>query len=114
MELEPQRLLSSLSDDTRLRIVSLLSLHDELCVCELVKVLESIQPKISKHLGILRSNGLIVGRREGQWVHYRLNPDMPVWASNTISELLQGCRSRSPYLDDGKRLNNSRSASACT
>lgn len=72
------RLFRALADDTRLRIVALLS-HGELCVCHLQEALELPQPNVSRQLGILRAAGLVEDRREGSWVYYRLlrqeNPD---------------------------------------
>lgn len=67
------RLFRALSDETRLRIVALLS-HGELCVCHLEAALELAQPKVSRHLGVLKHAGVVLARREGSWVHYRLAP----------------------------------------
>jgi len=62
----------ALSDETRLRILKLLE-HGELCVCEIVAAFDTIQPKISFHLGVLKSAGLVKDRREGKWMHYRID-----------------------------------------
>lgn len=59
------------SDRTRLRILNLLR-GGELCVCDIVRVLELPQPKISRHLAYLRRAGLVNARKEGLWIHYRL------------------------------------------
>lgn len=59
------------SDRTRLRILHLL-LDGELCVCDIMRVLDMSQPKISRHLAYLRRAGLVQARREGLWMHYRL------------------------------------------
>ena len=113
MNLDPQSLLSAVSDATRLRIVHLLKRNNELCVCELVKALDSPQPKVSKHLGILRGRGLIVGRRAGQWIHYRVNPELPVWADATLDNLVLGCDSRSPFREDLLRSSREDNLSSC-
>jgi ArsR family transcriptional regulator len=69
------RLFRALSDETRVRIVALLS-HGELCVCHLEHALP--QPLVSRHLGILKSAGVVDSRRDGSWVYYRLVPqDVP-------------------------------------
>ena len=65
------RLFKALADDTRLRIIALLS-HGELCVCHLQEALELPQPNVSRQLGILRAAGLVQHRRQGSWVYYRL------------------------------------------
>ena len=59
------------SDRTRLRILCLLT-HDEMCVGDLVKVLQVPQPTASRHLSYLRRAGLVETRKNGLWVHYRL------------------------------------------
>ena len=65
------KLFRALGDETRLRIVALLS-HGELCGCHLLTALELSQPNISRHLGILRMAGVVDARRDGTWVYYRL------------------------------------------
>ena len=62
------------SDRTRLRILSLLLKAGELCVCDLVRVIDAPQPKVSRHLAYLRKAGLVTARKEGLWMHYRLAP----------------------------------------
>ena len=64
--------LKALGDENRLRI--LLSLQDgELCVCQLTELLALAPSTVSKHLSILRSARLVVSRKEGRWIHYRLS-----------------------------------------
>lgn len=70
-----QELLSvfgALSDATRLRILKLLE-RGELCVCNIVKVLGMSQPKVSFHLNVLKSAGLIKDKKQGRWIHYSLD-----------------------------------------
>jgi ArsR family transcriptional regulator len=61
------------SDRTRLRILNLLR-DGELCVCDIVRVLDLPQPKISRHLAYLRNAKLVRARKEGLWMHYQLAP----------------------------------------
>src|SRR5512135_1190457 len=65
-------IFKALSDETRLRILKLLE-HGELCVCDIFSALDMVQPKVSFHLAVLKEAGLITDRKEGRWVHYRLN-----------------------------------------
>jgi len=74
-----------LSDATRLRCLLLLQAEGELCVCELVVALAEIQPKISRHLAQLRRCGLLQDRRQGQWVYYRISPQLPEWARQVLA-----------------------------
>jgi ArsR family transcriptional regulator len=68
------RLLAALADPVRLRIVSMLAENggSSACGCELEAPLGLSQPTISHHLRILREAGLVVGVRQGRWVHYSL------------------------------------------
>lgn len=68
------RVFHALSEPTRLRLVDLLR-NGERCVCELTDALEMAQSKLSFHLKGLKDAGLVVDRKEGRWVYYRLNQD---------------------------------------
>ena len=65
-------LLKVLSDTTRLRLASLLLVSSETCVCILAQAMKAPDFKISRHLGVMRSAGLVEARREGTWMYYRL------------------------------------------
>ena len=65
-------IFKALSEETRLRILKLLE-NGELCVCDIVAALDTIQPKVSFHLSALKEAGLIKDRKQGKWVHYRMN-----------------------------------------
>ena len=69
------QLFKALADETRLRILNLLS-RRELCVCQIIQALGIGQSKASRHLAHLRNAGLVTDRREGLWIHYSLaQPD---------------------------------------
>ena len=86
MSLLPLQLFKNLADETRLGIVLLLNARGELCVCDLCTALAQSQPKISRHLAMLRESGLLLDRKQGKWVHYRLSPQMPAWAAQVIEQ----------------------------
>jgi ArsR family transcriptional regulator len=65
------KLFRALGDETRLRIVALLS-HGELCVCHIEKALDLSQPNVSRQLGILRAAGIVDPRRDGSWMYYAI------------------------------------------
>ena len=70
---ESTRMLKAFADPIRLRLLNLLGgEQEEVCVCHLHEALELPQPTVSRHLAYLRKHGLVVGRKEGLWVHYRL------------------------------------------
>ncbi|MCF5724653.1 metalloregulator ArsR/SmtB family transcription factor [Pseudomonas syringae] len=80
----PPEVFKSLADETRTRATLLIAEQGELCVCELMCALDDSQPKISRHLALLRSSGLLLDRRQGQWVYYRLNPELPDWVHEIL------------------------------
>lgn len=75
----------ALADETRFRLILLIHDQNELCVCELLSALAVNQPKISRHLALLRESGIVATRRAGQWIFYRLHPDLPKWAVDIIN-----------------------------
>lgn len=87
--LAPLAFFKLLADETRLASLLLIAHEGELCVCELESALEQTQPKISRHLAMLRKSQLLIDRRQGQWVFYRLHPALPAWASQSIELTLQ-------------------------
>lgn len=80
------RVFRALGDETRLRLVVLLS-AGELCVCHLVAALDQPQPLVSRHLAVLRGAGLVRSRREGGWAHYMLVPPAEPAIARILREL---------------------------
>ena len=87
--METQALFDILVDATRRRIVALLVAKGELCVCELMAALDETQPKVSRHLGVMKEAGLVLARREGTWMHYRLAL-FPSWTTDLLASLSRG------------------------
>ncbi|TAN59053.1 MAG: ArsR family transcriptional regulator [Rhodospirillales bacterium] len=104
MEYDPAALFAALADTTRLRCLMLLTQAPSLCVCELMDALEEPQPKLSKHLGVLREMGLVADERRAQWVHYSLKSDLPDWVQDIVQASLRAVQKRKPYANDAKRL----------
>jgi ArsR family transcriptional regulator len=65
-------IFKALSDETRLKMLKIMG-KGEICVCDLVSVLNVSQPKISFHLNVLKEAGLIKDRKQGKWVYYSIN-----------------------------------------
>ncbi len=74
-----------LSEPTRQDILKLVLAKQNICVCELTEALNLSQPKISRHLALLRNLSVLLDQRQGQWVYYRLNPDLPEWAVSVLN-----------------------------
>jgi len=91
-------IFKALGDPVRVRLFHLLSLRDELCVCQLTEAMHLPQSTVSRHLAILRHAGLADTRREGKWVHYRLAgtmaPALAALVHDNADEVLQGDAAR--------------------
>jgi ArsR family transcriptional regulator len=113
--MDADQFFKALSDLTRLRMLVLLSREGELCVCELTYALDEIQPKISRHLAQLRELGVVLDRRQGQWIYYRLNPALPAWAREALMATSGGVIAQSPFNADLQALSGmpNRPGSAC-
>jgi len=72
----PLAVLTALAKPTRLAAIRILADGQEHCVCDLMKRLEVTQSRMSRHMQTLKQAGLVVDRRDAQWVRYRLNPDL--------------------------------------
>ena len=106
------RLFKALGDETRLRIVALLS-HGELCVCHLEEALRLPQPNVSRHLGILRAAGVVEPRREGSWVYYRLARQGDGDCERQLKTLMRTFAKRSVLRKDLERLTKVRGPESC-
>ena len=104
--LDNQAFFDTLSDETRRRILILILAHEELCVCELFQALDMPQPKVSRHLAVLRDAGVLAQRRDATWVFYRLDPQLPVWAYRVLSAMAEGIRNDTSCREDAGRLEN--------
>ncbi len=83
----PKEFFKCLTDDMRLKTLLLTNYFGELCVCELMMALqENSQPKVSRNLAILKKAGMLVDRKQGQWVFYRPNPNLPLWIKAVINQ----------------------------
>lgn len=95
---------ATLADPIRLRCLALIAKAGELCVCELVAALDIPQPKISRHLAVMRDAGLLFDRREAQWVLYNVAPQLPPWAETAIEAAIAAVKAEPQHLKDMKRL----------
>ena len=89
------KICKSLGDRNRLRIIASLFLSKELCACQIHEWLGVSGATASNHLGILANAGFISSRKDGKWVHYRLNRTDPEiqsllkWVKKNISNDLE-------------------------
>ena len=97
-------LLKACADQTRLRLLHLMAREGEVCVCHLVDVLGTNQPKVSRHLAYLKRAGLISDRKDGLWVHYRLAESLSDHTRRVLDCLNSCCAEALEMQDDLTKL----------
>jgi ArsR family transcriptional regulator, arsenate/arsenite/antimonite-responsive transcriptional repressor len=96
-------LFRALADPTRLRLLNLVA-GGEICVCYFVEILQTSQPKVSRHLAYLRKAGIVAARRDGKWMHYRLASPRDEVAASILQATLKSLRARREMRRDLARL----------
>ena len=97
------RIFKALADETRLRILTLL-LEGELCVCDLMAVLQLPQSTVSRHLAYLKNSGWVDDRREGIWMFYSICDDDGALQASLIPVLKKRLAASAVAVDDQQRL----------
>jgi ArsR family transcriptional regulator, arsenate/arsenite/antimonite-responsive transcriptional repressor len=111
-ETQVNLMFRAFSDRTRLRILRLL-LGGELCVGDIITVIQVPQPTASRHLAYLRRAGLVLTRKSGLWNHYRLAPARTTFHRDLI-KCLKSCFQDVPELAaDEKRAARLRKSGGC-
>lgn len=110
---ELERYCKGLADINRLRILNLL-IRGELCGCDIQYVLESSQPNVSRHLQYLKNSGLVLDRRDGYRVYYRLAEPRTGMRKPLFEFLQLAFKADEPFKSDAKRLKEAISQGACT
>ncbi len=93
----------ALADKTRLRILNLIR-ENEVCVCFFTEVLGESQPKISRHLAYLRGAGIVSARREGKWMHYKIETPENFYIAEILRDVLEGLKSKESMQKDYEKL----------
>ena len=83
---ETARVFKAFCDENRLQILELLR-SGEKCACKLLEEMSISQPTLSHHMKILCDSGIVVGRKEGKWMHYRISPEGVQIARNYLNGL---------------------------
>jgi DNA-binding transcriptional ArsR family regulator len=94
----------ALAEENRLRILLALD-GAELCVCQLVELLELAPSTVSKHMSVLRQARLVEGRKDGRWMHYRLaDESAPSEVTAAIAWVKTSLAANGRIREDAKRL----------
>lgn len=102
----------ALADETRMRIVMLL-LHGELCVCDLMAILDTPQSKLSRHLAYLKHSGIVSGRREGVWMHYSLRTPLNDLYQVQFHLFKEKFSALSPFKQDKRKMLKFKAKGVC-
>ncbi|MEP0813912.1 MAG: winged helix-turn-helix transcriptional regulator [bacterium] len=104
---ELTKIAAALSDEGRVRIVLALA-GRELCVCQMVELLDLAPSTVSKHISILRGAGLIEPRKDGRWVFYRLadKKSAPREAIRALEWACDAARDSAQAKKDAAKLKN--------
>jgi len=100
---EAELFFAALADRTRLRLINLMR-DGEVCVCFFAETLGTNNPKISRHLSYLKRASLVTGRRDGKWMHYRLNEPTDKNASELLKATLKMFESDPQMVADREKL----------
>ena len=111
--MDVEQVFKALADANRLRIVNLL-LHGELCVCDIQYVLENSQSNISRHLAYLKNSGMVLDRRDGYRVFYRIANPRESNRKLLFDFLRQIFKDEGKLEQDTKRLKDAIASGACT
>jgi ArsR family transcriptional regulator len=79
---------SALNDETRVKLIKFLNIHDKCCVCDLETSFEMIQSRLSRHLKILKDAGFLKVDREGRWAYYSIKKPLDEFRQSAIKEIM--------------------------
>jgi ArsR family transcriptional regulator len=100
---DPELFFAALADRTRLRLLNLMR-DGEVCVCFFAETLGTNNPKISRHLAYLKRASLVSGRRDGKWMHYRINEPSDKKAADVFEAMMEMLRPDKQMQADRARL----------
>ena len=75
-------------DENRIKILKMLNTGEK-CACKLLDELNVTQPTLSHHMKILCDSGIVIGRKEGKWMHYSISPEGVREVSSALKEITE-------------------------
>ena len=102
-EFDAELFFAALADKTRLRLLNLMR-DGEVCVCFFAEAIGTNNPKISRHLAYLKRASLVVGRRDGKWMHYRIQEPANTHAAEVLASTIRMLRDDREFESDRNRL----------
>lgn len=81
-------MFKAFADENRIQILELLR-DGERCACRLLEEMKITQPTLSHHMKILCDSGIVVGRKEGKWMHYSISKEAHSKVKESLEELIK-------------------------
>jgi ArsR family transcriptional regulator len=79
--------ISSINDETRIKILRFIDQNGEVCVCDIENSFDMIQSRISRHLKILKEAGFLKVSRRGRWAYYSIRNPLDIFRQNILKEI---------------------------
>jgi len=79
--------ISSLNDETRIKILHFININGEVCVCDIENSFNMIQSRISRHLKILKEAGFLKVDRKGRWAYYSIRKPLDQFRQSILKEI---------------------------
>jgi len=79
--------VSSVNDETRIKILNFINAHNEVCVCDIENAFDMIQSRISRHLKILKEAGFLKVDRRGRWAYYSIRTPLDTFRQSILEEI---------------------------
>ena len=105
--------ISSINDETRIKILTFISINGEVCVCDIENSFDMIQSRISRHLKILKEAGFLKVNRRGRWAYYSIRTPLDKFRQNILEEISY-LKLDIPVLNKGCKMEEKKVLIMCT
>ncbi|MCT7911896.1 metalloregulator ArsR/SmtB family transcription factor [Arcobacter lacus] len=79
--------IGAINDETRVKILHFIDIHNEVCVCDIENSFSMIQSRVSRHLKILKDGGFLRVDRRGRWAYYSIRTPLDVFRQSILKEI---------------------------
>ncbi|MCT7909866.1 metalloregulator ArsR/SmtB family transcription factor [Arcobacter lacus] len=79
--------IGAINDETRVKILHFIDIHNEVCVCDIESSFSMIQSRVSRHLKILKDGGFLRVDRRGRWAYYSIGTPLDIFRQSILKEI---------------------------
>lgn len=79
--------VGAINDETRVKILHFIDIHNEVCVCDIESSFSMIQSRVSRHLKILKDGGFLRVDRRGRWAYYSIRTPLDIFRQSILKEI---------------------------